>query len=64
MTKVLPWLAKILDHWDVNYVVLFALPLEDVGVGCLADLALKLPEVVATQMRLLLLAPLRLNPLL
>ena len=64
LTRVLPWLAKILDYWDVNEVVHFALTLKDVRVRCLADLALKLPEEVATQMRLFLLASLCLHPFL
>ena len=56
-------LVKVLDSRDIDEVILFALALEYVGVGCLADLTLKLAEVVTAQMRLFFLAALCLHPL-
>ena len=50
--------------WDINYIVLFTSCLEHMWIGCLANLTLKLSEIVTAQVRHLFHCSLGSNPLL
>jgi hypothetical protein len=65
LLSVVGWalpISKVRDDWNIDKFVTLPFCFKDIGIRGFANLALELSEVVATQMRLLLLTTLCLYP--